>query len=102
MCEQSLRIKFEYEGMKTAGVTDYTNQTQVFRKDKISKFNRPKKIRKYLSNVHKIGGAHVPYLNNHYANNENFRMKPFGSTDYTNQTPQSNLQKKCLNSRSQK
>ena len=27
MCEQSLHIKFEYDGMKTAGATDYTNQT---------------------------------------------------------------------------
>ena len=88
--------------MKTAGVTDYTNQTQVFRKDKISKFNRPKKIRKYLSNVHKIEGADVPCMTNHYANNENLRMKTFGSTDYTNQTPLSNLQKKCLSSRPQK
>ena len=26
MCEQSL-CKFEYKGMKTVGVTDYTNQT---------------------------------------------------------------------------
>ena len=26
MCEKSYRIKFEYEGMKTAGATDYTNQ----------------------------------------------------------------------------
>ena len=29
MCEQSKCIKFEYEGMKTAGVTDYTNQTPL-------------------------------------------------------------------------
>ena len=29
MYEQSLykHVKFEYEGMKTTGVTDYTNQT---------------------------------------------------------------------------
>ena len=27
LSEQSHHIKFEYEGMKTAGVTDYTNQT---------------------------------------------------------------------------
>ena len=33
MCKQSYRTKFDYEGMKTAGVTDYTNQTPL---------NRPK------------------------------------------------------------
>ena len=27
LCEQSYHIKFDYEGMKTAGVTDYSNQT---------------------------------------------------------------------------
>ena len=27
----------------------------------------PLKIRKYLSNVHKIEGAHLPFVNNHYA-----------------------------------
>ena len=35
--------KFEYEGMKTAGVTNYTNQTpsKHFWKEKMSKFNTP-------------------------------------------------------------
>ena len=46
MCEQSLHIKFEYEGMKTAGVTDYTNQT--FWMDKIFKFNRPKIVKIFI------------------------------------------------------
>ena len=43
MCEQSQCIKFEYEGMKTAGVTDTAS---VFQMDKISMFNKPKKEKK--------------------------------------------------------
>ena len=38
--------KFEYKGMKTAGVTDYTNQTPTpyaFHMEKMSKFNTRKK-----------------------------------------------------------
>ena len=46
MFEQSLHTKFQYEGMKTAGVTDYTNQT--FRMDKILKFNRPKIVKIFI------------------------------------------------------
>ena len=47
--------KYEYKGMKAAGVADYTNQTpKPFRMEKMSKFNE-----KYFSNVHKIGGIHV-------------------------------------------
>ena len=46
--------KFDYKGMKTVGVTDYTNQKpQPISDGKMSKFNIRKKIRKYLSNVHK-------------------------------------------------
>ena len=41
-------------------------------------------MRKYLSNVHKIGGAHLQYLNSHYAKFEQKVMKAFGVTDYTN------------------
>ena len=29
MCEQPYRIKYEYEGMKTAAITDYTSQTPL-------------------------------------------------------------------------
>ena len=40
MYEQSL-CKFEYKGMKTVGVTDYTNQTPPKHSDgKMSKFYR--------------------------------------------------------------
>ena len=31
----------------------------------MSKFSNPQKIRKHLSNVHKIGGAHYQCVNNH-------------------------------------
>ena len=43
--------------------------------------------RSYLSNVHKIGGTHVQFVNNHYAKFECRGMKIVGVTDYTNQTP---------------
>ena len=44
-------------------------------------------MRKYLSNVHKMKGAHLQCVNNHYAKFENKEMKTVGVTDYTNQTP---------------
>ena len=47
----------------------------------------PSKMRKYLSNVHKIGGAHLQCVNNHCAKFEYKGMKSVGVTDYTNQTP---------------
>ena len=61
--------KFEYKGMKTVGVTDYTNLTPPmhFGRKKCLEFNTRKKINKYLSNVHKIGGAHLHCVKNHYA-----------------------------------
>ena len=39
----------------------------------MSKSNIRKKMRKYLSNVHKIGGAHLQYVNSHYANFRNLK-----------------------------
>ena len=44
-------------------------------KTELSKLNTRKKIRKYLSNVHKIGGAHHQCVNNHYAKFEYKGMK---------------------------
>ena len=53
-CMDNHYAKFDYKGMKTVGVTDYTNQKpQPISDGKMSKFNIRKKIRKYLSNVHK-------------------------------------------------
>ena len=60
-------MKFEYEGMKTAGVTDFTNQTTTKQFGWIKYRPTDLKIRKYLSNLHKIGGAHVQCMNNQYA-----------------------------------
>ena len=45
--------------------------------------SRPPKI----GNVYKIVGAHLQYVNNHYAKFEYKRTKTVGVTDYTNQTP---------------
>ena len=45
-------------------------------------------MRKYLSNVHKIGGAHLQCMSNHLAKFEYKGMKTVGGTDYTNYAPQ--------------
>ena len=42
------------------------------------------KIRKYLLNVHKMGGAHHKCVNSHYAKFEYKVMSTVGVTDYTN------------------
>ena len=42
------------------------------------------KWKKYLWNVHKIEGAHLQFVNNHYAKFEYKGMNTVGVTDYTN------------------
>ena len=70
--------KFEYKGMKTVGVTDNTNQTPPTHFGwKKSLNSTPVKMRKYLSNVHKMVGAHLQCVINHYAKFEYKRMKLF-------------------------
>ena len=57
--------KFEYKEMKIARVTDYTDQTPTKHfgwKKCLS--STALKIRKYYLIVHKIGSAHVRYMNN--------------------------------------
>ena len=54
----------------------------------MSKFNTPQKIRKFLSNVHKIEDAHFQCVDNHYAKFEYKGMKTFGVIDYTYYAPQ--------------
>ena len=49
---------------------------------------------KILSNVHKIGGAHLQSVNNHNAKFENKGMKTVGVTDYKNQTPSKHFEQK--------
>ena len=68
-CMSNHYAKFEYKGMQTVGVTDYTNQTPCkhFREEKCL-ISTPVKMRKYLSRVHKIGGAHLHCVNNHCEN----------------------------------
>ena len=54
--------------MKTAAVTNYTNQTPPKHLGWIKYLSsKDLKIRKYLSNVNKIRGAHVQCMNNYYA-----------------------------------
>ena len=77
--------KFEYKGMKTARVTDYTNKTPMkhFRWKKCLS-STALKIRKYLLNEHKMEGAHFQCVNNHYAKFKYKVMNTVGVTDYTN------------------
>ena len=60
--------KFEYKGINSVGVTDYTNRhpLSIWNEEKMSKFNSLK-IKRIFSNVIKIEGAHVQCMNNHYA-----------------------------------
>ena len=55
-----------------------------------------KKIRNYLSKVHKIDGAHLQCVCNHYAKFEYKGMKTVGVTDYTNQTPSKHFRHKKI------
>ena len=94
-CVNNHYAKFAYKRMKTVGATDYTNLTlphgtpYAFRMEKM--VQQWSKMRKYLSNVHKMGGAHLQCVNIHYAKFENKEMKTVGVTDYTNQTPPKHL-----------
>ena len=67
-CVKTHNAKFDYKGMKTAKVTDYTNQTPL--------------------SILDIGRAHLQCMNKHYAKFEYKGMKTFGVTDYTNKAPQ--------------
>ena len=58
-CVNNHYAKFEYKGMKTVRVTDYTNKAPLRIQDGKMSSPTPIKNRKYLSNVHKIGGAHL-------------------------------------------
>ena len=49
--------------------------------------------------MHKIEGAHLQCVNNHYAKFEHKGMKTISVTDYTNLTPPMHFgRKKCLSS----
>ena len=75
-CKNNHCAKFEYKGMKTVGVTDYTNQTSPMHfgwKKCLS--STSVKMLKYLLNVHKIGGVHLQCVNSHYAKFEYKGMK---------------------------
>ena len=63
-----------------------TRRPYAFRMEKCPS-PTPVKKRKYLSNVHKIRGAHLQCVYNHYAKFECKGMKTGGVTDFTNQTP---------------
>ena len=75
--------------MKTFGVTDYTNLAplkccrQMDRQEKCLS-STPIKNEKKLKQFHKIKGAHLQCVNNHYAKFEYKGMNAVGVTDYTN------------------
>ena len=48
--------------------------------------------------MHKIEGAHLQCVKNHYAKLEYKGMKTVRVTDYTNQTPSKQFGRKCLSS----
>ena len=68
--------KFENKGMKTIGSyrLHKPDTPYAFQMEKMSKFNTRKK-RKYLLKVHKMVGAHLQCVNNHYAKFEYKGMK---------------------------
>ena len=70
--------KFDYKRMNTVGVTDYTNWAPLnISKGKMSKFNTHQ-------NVHKIEGAHLQCVNNHYATFEDKGINTVEVTDNKN------------------
>ena len=88
-CMNNHYAKFEYKGMKIAGVTVYTNQTppNYFGWKKCPKFNTPQNEEIFIKCVVKIDTAHNQCMNNHHAKFECKEMKNVGATDYTNRTP---------------
>ena len=79
-CVNNHYAKFEYSGMKTVGVTDYIKHFgwQECLSSTLSK------MRKYLSNLHKIEGAHLQCVNNYYAAKFEYKgMKAVRVTEYT-------------------
>ena len=77
--------KFEYKRMNTVEVTYFTNKASPkhLGRKKMSKFNTQTKIEKYLLNVHKMVGAHLQCVYNHYAKFEYKVINTVGVTDYT-------------------
>ena len=75
--------KFEYKGMITVAVTDYTNQTppKHFLMEKCLNSTPLKNIHEMCT---KYGGARLQSVKNNYAKFELLGMKNFGVTDYTN------------------
>ena len=74
--------------MKTFEVTDYTNLAPLKcggRTDRWEKClsSTPIKNMKIMKQFHKIGGAHLKFVNNHYAKYEYKGMNTVGVTDYT-------------------
>ena len=75
--------KAEYKGIKTAGVTDYKNQTPpyAFRMEKNLSITPVKNVKILIKCVN------LQCVNNHYAKAEYKGIKTAGVTNYKNQTP---------------
>ena len=57
--------KFEYKGLKYVGLLHKPDTPTHFGWKNIQSPTPVKKIEKYLSNIHKIEGAHPQYMNSH-------------------------------------
>ena len=78
---QSLNIK-EWKLLELQ-ITQTRNHLSISN-EKMSKFKTLINEKKYSWNVHKIEGAHLQCVNNHYAKFEYKKMNTVGVTDYTN------------------
>ena len=84
-CVNNHCVKFEYKGMNTVGVTDYTSYAPPKHGGwKKCLSSTPVKNEKKIMKRHKIGGAHLQCVNNHCAKFEYKGMNTIGVTDYTN------------------
>ena len=88
-CVNNYYAKFEYKGMNTLEVTDYTNLAPLKccrrtegRENCLS--STPIKNEKKIKQPHKIVNAYLQCVNNHYAKFEYKGMNTVGVTDYTN------------------
>ena len=79
--------KFEYKGMKTVGVTEYTTQTpskHFEQKNECLSSRPPKMTKNFREMCTKIKSAHLQCVNIHYEKFEYKGMITVGVTIYTN------------------
>ena len=85
---------FEYEEMKTAGVSDYTNKTPHKHFEWIKSPCPPAVINKKISNKCAQNRRCTSSMNNHHAKFNIKKLNFFGGTDCTNLTPSKHFTEK--------